>query len=234
MSLILSLDEMSNIDEYIYDLFVINGEGLCLFHKNFGKSTFEVDGVIISGFLSAIETFSQSVDKGMRMLVTKNFRFIYYRSNSLIYICRTPKSVENNIAYNTLKFISLKMNKILPPDYKFDGNVTHFQILSDFIDEYFNSNTKVVSLNSEFEISGNRSSIHNTTESKIYSYLRLRGRQNLSKIVQILKLDEDEALKASRKLLDKGIISIHESFRFQSAPQQTQLQNIHEPSKHNF
>ncbi len=204
---------MVDLGAIVHDVFVISEEGLCLYHENFGNSSFEVDGVVISGFLSAIETFSHSVDVGAKKLETKNYKFIYHRFKNLIYIARVSKGIEDSTVSECLQYVAQRVEKLVPSDCVVTGNIEPFKIITSLLHQYFVKNRSVLTLGSFLEISGEIAPIKDPVQAKIYSYVRLKGRLELSKVVKTLRMSEDHALEATKKLVDQGLVKINQPFQ---------------------
>ncbi len=199
---------MTVIHEFLNDIFIIHENGYCLHHESYGDSNFEVDGVVISGFLSAIETFSSSLDKGAKKLETTNYKFLYHRFKDLIYIARVPKNIEDMMIHHFLEDIAKKMALLIPKSIDLNGNVEPFKIIGQLVHQYFSNHQSIITLDSQLEISGKYERIRNINEAKIFSYLRLKGRTKLSKVIQALKLGEEKAILATKNLIERDLISI--------------------------
>lgn len=200
--------EMRDLSQFLNDIFVITEHGHCLFHESYGKSDFKVDGVVISGFLSAIDSFTHNWDSGARKLETANFRLIYHRNDDLIYIARIPRSVDEGMIFDFLKEVSMKMSKLVPKSIDLNGNVEPFKIINQLVYQYFGGIRSPLTLDTPLEISGKVSKVKDPYEAKIFSYLRLKGRVNLKKVVEVLKIPEEKALIATKDLMEKELIRV--------------------------
>jgi hypothetical protein len=75
----------------IQGLWVIDESGLCLFHESFNE-TVNQDPLVISGFLSAIFTFSQEIgQKRLELTETDDFRFVYTMKPPLLFVVAGAK-----------------------------------------------------------------------------------------------------------------------------------------------
>ncbi len=185
------------------DLYVLRDTGECVFHQNYSetKEQVQADQTIMSSFLSAIETFSANVDNGTSMLETTNYRFVYHRNRDYLYVARTKKSLNPGYVYNKLNQISGKVEEWLPK--KWDGSVKVFQGIGGLVlDEFIPS-----ALNKYYEITGKDSTELSGIESKIYSFLRFRGRSQLSTIAKLMRIPEEDAQQVTQNLLSDDYVS---------------------------
>ncbi len=199
---------MTDLAEFLNDVFVIHENGYCLFHESYGSSDFEVDGVVISGFLSAIDTFAHNWDSGARKLETDNFRLIYHRKDDLIYVARVPRTIDEETIVNFLQEISMKMEKLIPKSIDLNGNVEPFKIINQLVFQYFSGIRSPLTLETPLEISGKISRLRNSYEAKIFSYLRLKGRVKLKKVIEALRIPEEKALLATKQLMEKELVKV--------------------------
>ncbi|RMG28054.1 MAG: hypothetical protein D6732_19255 [Methanobacteriota archaeon] len=199
---------MMNLANFLNDVFVIHENGYCLFHESYGNSDFKVDGVVISGFLSAIDSFTHNWDSGARKLETDNYRLIYHRREDLIYVARVPRTVDEETIFNFLQEISMKMEKLVPKSLELNGNVEPFKIISQLVYQYFSGIRAPLTMETSLEISGKTLRIKNPYEAKIFSYLRLKGRVKLRKVVEALKIPEEKAMLATKQLMEKELIKV--------------------------
>ncbi|MFV2015799.1 MAG: hypothetical protein ACC656_10245, partial [Candidatus Heimdallarchaeota archaeon] len=177
--------------------------GECVFHQSYSQNTdqSQPDEIIMSSFLSAIETFSSNVDNGTTMLETTNFRFVYHRKEDYLYVARTEKSLNPGYVYQRLNQISDKVNRWIPK--KWDGSVKVFQGISGLVAQHFDNST----LDKYYEITGKDSSALSGVESKIYSFLRFRGRSKLSTIAKLMRIPETDAEEVTQQLLSEKYVS---------------------------
>ncbi|OLS20583.1 MAG: hypothetical protein HeimC2_36660 [Candidatus Heimdallarchaeota archaeon LC_2] len=191
-------------DMGLKDLYVLRDTGECVFHQNYTEkndSQNQPDQTIMSSFLSAIETFSANVDNGTSMLETTNYRFVYHRNQDYLYVARTKKSLNPSYVYNKLNRISEKVETWLPK--KWDGSVKVFQGISGLVvDEFIPS-----ALNTYYEITGKDSTELSGIESKIYSFLRFRGKSQLSTIAKLMRIPQKDAQEVTQHLLSDNYVS---------------------------
>ncbi|MHA2098927.1 MAG: hypothetical protein ACW99A_09585 [Candidatus Kariarchaeaceae archaeon] len=190
-------------DVGLKDLYVLRDTGECVFYQNYSDSADQpaADEVIISSFLSAIETFSANVDNGTSMLETTNYRFVYHRKEEYLYVARTEKRLNPKDVYRRLNNISEEVNKWAPK--KFDGSIKIFQGISGLVVQHFDNSV----LQKYYEITGKDSKELKGVESKIYSFLRFRGRAKLSDIAKLMRIPEKDAKEVTQRLLSDEYVS---------------------------
>ena len=155
----------------------------------------------MSSFLSAINAFAQNVDTGTKLLETDNFRFVYHKNAEYIYVARTEKGTNAEVIESKLDTISHQMEGVIPA--KFDGNVKIFQGVTGLVKEQFLTNrTKKF-----YEITGKGFQGLDSIEEKVYAFLRFKGRSQISSIVKLMKIPEHKAMKVTKQLMDKELVS---------------------------
>lgn len=190
-------------DVGLKDLYVLRETGECVFHQSYSKNEdkIQADETIMSSFLSAIETFSVNVDNGTSILETTNFRFVYHRKEDYLYVARTEKRMNPNYVYQRLSQISEEVNKWVPK--KWDGSVKVFQGIGGLVTQHFDNSI----FSKYYEITGKDSRSLSGVESKIYSFLRFRGRSKLSTIAKLMRIPEQDAQEVTQQLISNEYLS---------------------------
>ncbi|MCY3410364.1 MAG: hypothetical protein INQ03_01895 [Candidatus Heimdallarchaeota archaeon] len=194
---------MENKD--LLNVYVLRDSGECVYHQEYAQQEDKVqsDSTIMSGFLSAIEMFSNDVDTGADHLETNNYRFVYHKQNEFIYVARTKKHVDPKIYSEGLAKIATKMTQYIPE--KFNGNVAAFEQMTEMVEDEF----IIKSTESLYEFSGKYARDLKGDELKIYSYLRLKGRANLKTISQMMSIDQKRAFQITNELVEKEYLINH-------------------------
>ncbi len=184
-----------NTTNDLKDIFILRYTGECVYYQNYdnGESV-QADQNLMSSFLSAIEIFSSEVDNNTEVLETTNYRFVYHRKEDFIYVARTGKKVNPSYISNKLKKVSNEVKKFIPEFW--DGSIEPFEQARPIIQKYLYSSYD----DKYYDIAGKY--VHDLPEEemKIYSYLRLKGRSNIKKIAQLMKIDDEKAFEIAEKL----------------------------------
>ena len=125
----------------LYDLYIINRDGLCLLHQKFG--TIEVDSDLVSGFFSAIQQFMQDIlpssvgvgnAQSIKSLDRGDFKLLieHGRETDIFGVVISDKEdidVRRKLIEITNEFERTYKDNLLD----FDGNVELFQEFKNFI-----------------------------------------------------------------------------------------------------
>ncbi len=190
--------------ESIQELYVVKDSGLCLFHTSFNGKT-EVDQTIVSSFLSAIETFSNNISTTVNRLAMKDFEFVYHREEDLIYVAKLANGVDAEEISRTLEKVSKEFKTHFLKDRVIDGDTRLFRVIGKLFVNNLLRNKRLIHPGTKLEISGEKRRL-STSESKVFSILRLKGRLDISTISRLMKIPEDETINVTKNLLEKNVV----------------------------
>lgn len=188
------------------DIFIMKDSGECVFHQKMSKTDdVEADQTVMSSLLSAIEIFSVNIDNGgAQMFETQNYRFIYHRNNSWIYVARANKDVSPTYITKAFSNVSEKVKNILPTNW--DGNVQIFQGVGGLLEQEFNNSYSGIF----YEISNNPPKGSGRIENKIYSFLRFKGRASSEEIAKLMRVPEEEVNEVINKMIEnRNLMAYH-------------------------
>ncbi|TFG04155.1 MAG: hypothetical protein EU536_05110, partial [Promethearchaeota archaeon] len=120
----------------LYDLYIINRNGLCLLHQKFGGT--QVDSDLVGGFFSAIQQFLQDIlpsgESNIKSLDRGDFKLlIEYRRQTQIYGIavseREDIEIRRKLIEISTEFEELYKGSLL----NFNGDVGQFQAFKNFI-----------------------------------------------------------------------------------------------------
>jgi len=191
--------------ESIQELYVVKDSGICLYHTKFNKERSEVDETIVSSFLSAIETFSNNIATNVNRLAMKDFEFVYHREDELIYVAKLENGMDAERIIKSLETVSKEFKQHFLKDTVIDGDTRLFKVIGKLFVNNLKRQKRLIHPGSKFEISGEKRRL-STSESKVFSILRLRGRLDISTISRLMKIPENETINVTKNLLQKNVI----------------------------
>lgn len=204
------LDSFASIMPSLFDLYVVQESGVCVYHKKLAENNeLNADEMIVSGFLSAIDAFSSNIETRVHKLALEDFQFIYYRNNDLIYIVRAKNEVDDDFMVNCLQSVSAEFYETYKHSKGFNGDVHVFQTIGELFLNNLRRTRNEISLHSHFEITGKRADNLTPHEAKIYSFLRLKGRNDLLTISKKMQIPEKQSIKLAKRLVEQDLLVVY-------------------------
>ncbi|MEX2720066.1 MAG: hypothetical protein Q6362_001455 [Candidatus Wukongarchaeota archaeon] len=196
----------------LHDLYVIKNS-VCVFHKKIGGK-YCVDADLVSGFLSAVETFSKELRDRIRVIEMERFKFVYEVSdlNGFIFVVQSDTEDDLEGIYKRLKSFKRyfeeefdgewdRWNGRLPPraraedlTQKWLGGETFRGKKEDFLQTF----VPVARLRRRETLS--------PEEVKVLNYAFWRGRMRLTDLINDLRLHENLARGVANGLIEKGFL----------------------------
>ncbi|MHA1238800.1 MAG: hypothetical protein ACTSSJ_06145 [Candidatus Odinarchaeia archaeon] len=134
----------------IYDVHVIHCDGRSILRKEFEKS--DLDPVLISGFLKALEDFAQEAlpsREALEVIEKGKIKIVFSRSKHVIValICE----LDNNENTQQIKYKLNKLTKVIEEKYgavleEWNGATNKFQDLEKLVEEFFKPLDRVTML----------------------------------------------------------------------------------------
>ncbi|MFX1569232.1 MAG: nitrilase-related carbon-nitrogen hydrolase [Promethearchaeota archaeon] len=131
----------------ILKIFIIGPGGVLCYSKNFIEQ-FDMDEMIISGFLSAINSFAKEIEGGeISALIFKNFNFIYSHliEYDFIFVIVIDKEELEEDARNKINLMKNEfINRYRPYLEKWTGKTDVFEEFDDFVETYIFNPPKIL------------------------------------------------------------------------------------------
>ncbi len=131
----------------ILKIFVIGPGGVLCYSKNFIEE-FDMDEMIISGFLSAISSFAKEIKGGeISALIFKNFNFVYsyYIEFDCIFVIVIDKEESEEDAQNKINLMKNEfISRYRPYLENWTGKTNVFEDFDDFVETYIFNPPKIL------------------------------------------------------------------------------------------
>jgi len=131
----------------ILKIFIIGPGGVLCYSKNFIEE-FDMDEMMISGFLSAISSFAKEIKGGeISALIFKNFNFVYsyYIEFDCIFVIVIDKEESEEDAQNKVNLMKNEfINRYRPYLEKWTGKTNVFEDFDDFVETYIFNPPKIL------------------------------------------------------------------------------------------
>ena len=189
-------------------IWILQESGTCLFHKKYDNSN--NDENLISGFLSAVNSFVESFGAEIKWIETNKYRFVFNMSNQLIFVACTGINDHAPYTYRRLCRISDHFNMMFGKEIFDNGDPIPIDIFKKIaptvnrifgIADDYNKVTvakpaPVVKEDLRFD----------TKEARLMSFIRYKRRVSINDIVRFLKIPDEEAENALNQLENKRFV----------------------------
>lgn len=193
----------------LYQIWILQESGACLFHQKY--IDFKNDENLISGFLSAVNSFIGSFNAEIKWIETNRFRFVFNREESMIFVACTSLADRSETTYKRLARVSKhfmimfknelkKTEQAIPVDIfkKISPTVNRIFALPETAGkvEIFDTNQCINSSSFDFA----------TPESRLMSLIRYKRKISFQELTTHLKLTEEQVQSTIKKLENKRFI----------------------------
>ena len=199
-------------------IWILQKSGTCLFNKNLDNSC--SDENLISGFLSAVNSFVGSFGAEIKWIETDQLRFVFRMTDHLIFVASTDTSDHAPLTYKRLVRVADHFHMMfrhmlfdngdpIPIDVfkKINPTITRIFGLSEEERDFVFKKPRIVNMPSfGFD----------SVESRLMSFIRYRRRVSFRDISQYMKLSENEARFS--QILSNVVIRIHTISTISSLP----------------
>lgn len=167
--------------------------GTCLFHKKYDDNT--NDENLISGFLSAVNSFVGSFGAEMKWIETNKSRFVFNISEQLIFVASTSTDANPNLTYKRLVRISEHFNLMFGKNLLESGcpiPIDMFKKIAPTVNRLFalpdNSVSTPFAPKQRLTEYG-----FDSPEARLVSFIRYKRKVSLNDIVHYLRISNEEA-----------------------------------------
>ncbi|MHA1630579.1 MAG: hypothetical protein ACTSXO_06180 [Candidatus Heimdallarchaeota archaeon] len=177
-------------------IWILEESGTCLFHKKYDNNT--NDENLVSGFLSAVNSFVGIFDVEIKWIETNKFRFVFKMSNHIIFVACTDTLDHAPLTYKRLvriadQFHLLFKNEVfnsgdpIPIDIfrKIEPTVSRIFGLTEEENQSTFFKQPIIANSPKFQF--------NSNEARLISFIRYKRRVTLTDIIQYLKISERDA-----------------------------------------
>jgi len=190
-------------------IWILEESGTCLFHKKYEDNT--SDENLVSGFLSAVNSFVGTFDLEIKWIETNKFRFVFKMSNHVIFVACTDTLDHAPLTYKRLvriadHFHMIFKNEIfnssdpIPIDVfrRIEPTVSRIFGITEEENQPVLINQPVIVNNPKFQF--------NSNEARLISFIRYKRRVSLADIIQYLKISDQIATELVTNLERKHFL----------------------------
>ncbi|MGC9781087.1 MAG: hypothetical protein HZR80_17720 [Candidatus Heimdallarchaeota archaeon] len=189
-------------------IWILQESGTCVFHRKYDKNS--NDENLISGFLSAVNSFVGSFGAEIKWIETNKYRFVFNMSDQLIFVACTGINDHAPFTYKRLCRISDHFNMMFGKDLFESGDpipIDIFKKIAPTVNRIFgiadDYNQAIVTKPAPLAKEELR---FDTKEARLMSFIRYKRRVSISDIVHFLRIPDEEAENALNKLENRRFI----------------------------
>lgn len=192
----------------LLEIWILKDSGTCLFHRKYDNSM--NDENLISGFLSAVNSFVGSFGVELQWIETNRSRFVFKISEPIIFVAATNKNEHAPLTYKRLERIADHFHYM----FKRELTETNEPIPIDNFNKIATTVNRIFGIMQEVEkpiytppVIANRAEMKfDSAEARLLSFIRYKRRVNVSDIVRFLKISDQEAEQVLNILENKRFI----------------------------
>ncbi len=178
----------------LQQIWIMQISGTCIFHKKYDNNT--NDENLISGFLSAVNSFVGSFGAEMKWIETNKSRFVFNISDQLIFVASTSTDANPNLTYKRLVRISEHFNIMFEKKLFESENspipIDNFRKIAPTVNRLFALPDNSLQ-NPSVQIQQQKKFGFDSHESRLVSFIRYKRKVSINDIVQYLRISDEEA-----------------------------------------
>ncbi|MBK5114573.1 MAG: hypothetical protein KGD59_10590 [Candidatus Heimdallarchaeota archaeon] len=186
----------------LQEIWILQESGTCLFHQKYDDSN--NDENLISGFLSAVNSFVGSFGAEIKWIETNRNRFVFKMRDQLIFVACTNPSEHAPLTYKRLNRIADHFDLMFGKEFLVSGDpipIDIFKKIAPTVNRLFGiiEETKK-ELSSESKEKIKQELRFDSKEARLMSFIRYKRRVSVTDIVRYLRISDDDAESTLTKL----------------------------------
>ena len=177
----------------LQQIWIMQSSGTCLFHKKYDDNT--NDENLISGFLSAVNSFVGSFGAEIKWIETNKIRFVFNITEQMIFVASTTTDTNPNLTYKRLVRVSEHFTLMFGKKLVDSGNpipVDIFKKIAPTVNRLFAIPDDSTD-SSELQKKAPSRYGFDSPEARLMSFIRYKRKVSLTDIVHYLRISDDEA-----------------------------------------
>ncbi|MEA2070305.1 MAG: hypothetical protein U9O98_03350 [Asgard group archaeon] len=189
-------------------IWILQESGTCIFHQKYDNTS--SDENLISGFLSAVNSFINSLGASLKWLEADELRLVFKISEEIIYVACTSTDCRPNITYKRLERIAQHFEMMLGKDYLSSGcpiPIDSFKKIAPTINRIFGLPDTAGNIHKEIFTHRNVPDYKfDSPEARLMSFIRYKREVSVNEIMKYLRLSDDKVNETLAELEDNKII----------------------------
>ena len=183
----------------LQQIWILQESGTCLFHRNYDKSS--SDENLISGFLSAVNSFVGSFGDEIKWIETNRHRFVFKMNANLIFCACTNIDSNALLTFKRLSRISDHFMLMFKTNLNNDGepiSIDIFRKIAPTVNRLFG-----IPEESGVNMCPKPAFRFDSPEARLMSFIRYKRKVSITDIVHFLRVSDEEANNTVQKLEDQ-------------------------------
>jgi hypothetical protein len=186
----------------LQQIWILQESGTCLFHQKYDNSN--NDENLISGFLSAVNSFVGSFGAEIKWIETNRNRFVFKMSEQLIFVACTDPNEHAPLTYKRLNRIADHFEIMFGKELLVSGNpvpIDTFKKIAPTVNRLFG----IIEETKKELIPKSKERIKqelqfDSREARLMSFIRYRRRVSITDIVRYLRISDEDVESTLTKL----------------------------------
>ncbi|MHA1211487.1 MAG: hypothetical protein ACTSSH_03405 [Candidatus Heimdallarchaeota archaeon] len=193
----------------LHQIWILQESGTCLYHNKFDNSN--DDENLISGFLSAVNSFVGSFGAEIKWIETDQNRFVFKKSDHLLFVACTSTNVHAPLTYKRLNRIADHFHMKFSSELFTTGEpipIDMFETIGPTVTRIFGMEERMskMIIIERPKIVNKPSYSFATSEARLLSFIRYKRRVSIGDITRYLKITDNEAEQALVQLETKRFV----------------------------
>lgn len=183
-------------------IWILQESGTCLFHQKYDNS--DSDENLISGFLSAVNSFVGSFGAEIKWIETDKYRFVFKMSDQLIFVACTDPSEHAPITYKRLNRVADHFNLMFSKEFLVSGDpipIDRFKKIAPTVRRLFGIKEETRrELGTHSKEKVQQELRFDSKEARLMSFIRYKRRVSVTEIIRFLRISDKDAESTLTKL----------------------------------
>lgn len=183
-------------------IWILQESGTCLFHQKYDNS--DNDENLISGFLSAVNSFVGSFGAEIKWIETDRYRFVFKMSDQLIFVACTDPREHAPITYKRLNRVADHFDLMFGKEFLVSGeaiSIDRFKKMAPTVRRLFGIKEETRrELGTQSKEKIQQELRFDSKEARLMSFIRYKRRVSVTEIVRFLRISDQDAESTLTKL----------------------------------
>lgn len=183
-------------------IWILQESGTCLFHQKYDNS--DNDENLISGFLSAVNSFVGSFGAEIKWIETDRYRFVFKMSDQLIFVACTDPGEHAPITYKRLNRVADHFDLMFGKEFLVSGeaiSIDRFKKMAPTVRRLFGIKEETRrELGTQSKEKIQQELRFDSKEARLMSFIRYKRRVSVTEIVRFLRISDQDAESTLTKL----------------------------------
>ena len=186
----------------LQQIWILQESGTCLFHQKYDNS--DSDENLISGFLSAVNSFVGSFGAEIKWIETDRNRFVFKLSNQLIFVACTDPSEQAPVTFKRLNRVADHFDLMFGKEFLVSGDpipIDRFKKIGPTVGRLFGIKEETRrELGTQTKEKIQQELRFDSKEARLMSFIRYKRRVSVTEIVRFLRISDQDAESTLTKL----------------------------------